>query len=476
MNKDLIIIITGRVFQILITLISVRILTALLSPEEVGNYYIAMTIIAFINLVFLNPPSTYLSRNLLELQRDKNLLNSFLIFISWTLIVAFFSVFISIILFNTTNYGDKFDYRLFILFIFLATTVSTIHRNLIYGSNTMGFRKEFVLFLIVTLIFGLIFSCYLVYFVEPSSLYWLFGIIVSEFIILLFAFRFYIQGNTLDFNKIKESINHEKFNKLLKFSIPIGVTTFLMWGLTMSYRFVVDFKYSAETLGYIVVGLGVSSAVFSSLESIAMQYFSPIFLKDIFESTKTQRSEAWIKMASSVIPLYILALFFTICMSEILVSILVDSKFHDSYRYTIVGASIEFFRVVSNLLTNVSQSEYKTNSTIKPHLIGFLIAILCLLTFNFNKNLVMIPIVLSLSNLLVCYLMYLQMKKLLDIKFKIDFFKILVLSTPFGLIYLFPSSKSFTYSIIYLIIFSTYLLFSFWIILKNKSIGNFKYN
>tara|TARA_X000001036_G_C20598516_1_gene773956 strand:- start:280 stop:1302 length:1023 start_codon:yes stop_codon:yes gene_type:complete len=340
----------------------------------------------------------------------------------------------------------------------------------------MGFRKEFVLFLIVTLIFGLIFSCYLVYFVESSSLYWLIGIIASEFLILFFAFRFYIQGNTLDFNKIKESINHERFNKLLKFSIPIGVTTFLMWGLSMSYRFVVDFKYSTETLGYIVVGLGVSSAVFSSLESIAMQYFSPIFLKDIFESTKTQRSEAWTKMASSVIPLYILALFFTICMSEILVSILVDSKFHDSYPYTIVGASIEFFRVVSNLLNNVSQSEYKTNSTIKPHLIGFITAILSLLIFNFNKNLVMIPIVLSLSNLLVCFLMYVQMKKLLDIKFKINFFRILLLSTPFGLIYLFPSSKSFTYSLIYLIIFSTYLLFSFWLILRNRSIENFKYN
>ena len=71
MSKDLIIIITGRVLQVLITLISIRILTTILSTEEVGNYYIASAILAFINLVLLNPPSTYLSRNLLELNETR---------------------------------------------------------------------------------------------------------------------------------------------------------------------------------------------------------------------------------------------------------------------------------------------------------------------------------------------------------------------------------------------------------------------
>ena len=392
--------------QVLITLISIRILTTILSTEEVGNYYIASAILAFINLVLLNPPSTYLSRNLLELQRNKNLFNSFFIFILWMSIVAIISVFGITILFSTTDYSEKFNYELFIIFIVLAIMISTIHRNLIYGSNTMGFRKEFVLFLIITLILGLFFSSYLTYFVEANSLYWLFGIIISEFLILFFAFKFYIQENILDFKKIKESLNLDSFNKVLKFSIPIGVTTFLMWGLTMSYRFIVDFKYSTETLSFIVVGLGVSSAVFASVESIAMQYFSPIYLKDILDASKTQRSKAWSKMASSVIPLYIIVLFFTISMSKGLVMILVDSKFHDSYLYAMIGASIEFFRVVSNVLNNVSQSEYKTTLTIIPYLTGFIIAILSLLIFDFNENLFMIPIVLSLSNLIVCFLMY----------------------------------------------------------------------
>lgn len=48
MNKDLIVLIGGRVIQILIMLVSIRILTTLLSPEEVGNYYLAISILASI--------------------------------------------------------------------------------------------------------------------------------------------------------------------------------------------------------------------------------------------------------------------------------------------------------------------------------------------------------------------------------------------------------------------------------------------
>ena len=130
--------------------------------------------------------------------------------------------------------------------------------------------------------------------------------------------------------------------KILKFTLPIGITTFLMWGQSMSYRFIVDFKYSAESLGFIAVGLGISSGIFVSLETIAMQYYNPIFLKDILDANKDQRTNAWNKMASIFIPVYTLAMVFVFCMAETLTSLLVDSKFHDSFIFAMVGATIEF--------------------------------------------------------------------------------------------------------------------------------------
>lgn len=451
--------------QILIMLVSVRILTSLLSPEEVGNYYLAVTVLAFFNLVFLNPPGTYFSRHLLEWQRSKNLLNAIFVFVLWISTVAVVSIVFIYILFDFTNYSEKFNYQLFILFITLAIVISTTHRNLIYGSNIIGFRKEFVIFLIITLLIGLIFSSTLVYFYEASSLYWLYGIIISEALVLYFAFQFFTQGNSLDIKKIKVTITRDRFKKILMFAMPIGATTFLMWGQSVSYRFIVDYKYSPEVLGYIAVGLGISSAVFSSLEAIAMQYFNPIFLKDILDATKEQRAKAWNKMASFVIPIYILALAFTIAMSEELMSILVDSKFHDSYIYAMVGASIEFFRVITNLLNSISQSEHKTTYAILPYSIGFVLALLTLIAFDFGENIVMIPVFLSLAYLLVCIMMYTQMKKLLDIRLEVDLLKVFTLSIPFGAIFLLPDSDSIVYSLGYLGLFGGYFLLSVWIII-----------
>ena len=80
-----------------------------------------------------------------------------------------------------------------------------------------------------------------------------------------------------------------------------------MWGQSMSYRFIVDFKYSAESLGFIAVGLGISSGIFVSLEAIAMQYYNPIFLKDILDANKDQRIMRGIRWQVSL-SLFILSL------------------------------------------------------------------------------------------------------------------------------------------------------------------------
>lgn len=464
MNKDLKIIIAGRVLQIIITLVSIRVLTTFLSPEEVGNYYILLALLAFFNLVLLNPPGMYFSRHLLEWQRSENLLNAIFVFIVWMVIVAMLSIPISLFVYYWLGYETKFDLELFLIYMVMAIIISTIHRNVLYGSNTLGFRKEFVIYLIYTLILGLIVSSSIVYFYYPYSLGWVFGIILSELIMLYIVFRFFIQNNKLDIAKIKWTLSKNRMQKILIFSLPIGLTTFLMWGQNTAYRFLVDYQYSAEVLGYIAVGLGISSAVFSSIESIAIQYFNPIFLKNILDVDKEKRGKAWNDIAKQIVPIYILAAFFTIAMSEVLITILVDSKFHDSYIYTMFGVGIEFFRVMTNLLNNVSQSEYKTTATIKPYFVGFLVSLGVLSAIDFGNNYFMIPIVLGVAYLLVFIYMYFNMKRLLDIRYDINIFKILFFTLPFYMTYFIDlSGLSIILNLLVISIFGIYFLFIVWL-------------
>ena len=136
LNRDLSIILLGRVLQVLIALVAIRVLTTFLSPEEVGNYYIILALLAFFNLVLLNPPGMYFGRHLLQWQRSKNLLNALFVFVLWIVIVAIVAIPLSMSAYYWLGYEAKFDLDLFLIYIFVAIIISTIHRNVMYGANT----------------------------------------------------------------------------------------------------------------------------------------------------------------------------------------------------------------------------------------------------------------------------------------------------------------------------------------------------
>ncbi len=468
MNKNLAIIISGRVLQVIIMLVSIRVMTYLLSPTEMGNYYLAITILAFLNLVFLNPPGMYFSRHVLQWQRSKNLFNAITVFMAWMCVVSLLSIPIVFVIFEICDYHEKYNVFLFTLFTVLAMLVSTTHRNTMHGTNALGFRTEFVVFLIGTLLLGLTFSITSVLLYGGNPLWWLFGVIAAEALMLVKIFRFFIQNNTLDINKIRSALTQKRLAAIMRFTLPIGVATFLMWGQNMSYRFIVDYKYTADALGYIAVGLGISTAVFNSLESILMQYFNPLFLKDILDASQEERAKAWNKMASFMVPIYVSVLFFTIALSEVLMKILVDSQFQQAYVYAMIGASMEFFRVMTNLLNNVAQSEHKTSSTIKPYCVGFIVSVTALLLFNFEAQLAMVPVVLSAAYGLVFVFMYVEMKKILAIKIQVDIVRSLLWALPFFAVYLLPQFDGLIPNMLIAMVFGGYFLLSTWLPVKHR--------
>jgi len=187
LNRDLSIIIFGRALQVIIALVAIRVLTTFLSPEEVGNYYIILALLGFFNLVLLNPPGMYFGRHLLQWQKSQNLLNALFVFVLWIVVVAVVSIPISIFLYYGLGYATKFNLELFLIYIFIAILISTIHRNVLYGINTLGYRKQFVIYLISTLLVGLICSVSIVYFYHKFALGWLIGVVLSETLMLYFA-------------------------------------------------------------------------------------------------------------------------------------------------------------------------------------------------------------------------------------------------------------------------------------------------
>ena len=158
-------------------------------------------------------------------------------------------------------------------------------------------------------------------------------------------------------------------------------------------------------------------------------------------------------------------------MSEVLINILVDKKFHESYIYTMLGVGVEFFRVMTNLVYNVSQSERKTKYTVKPYLLGFIVSLGILIVTNFGTNYFMIPIVLGGAYFLVFIYMYSNMKKLLDIHIEVKMLKMLLLTLPFSIVYFIDVASLGTALNLFVIsTFGIYFLYVIWIEVKKKVI------
>ena len=460
-DKGLIYIVTARIFQVIISFLSLKLLTFYLSVDEVGNYYLLLTILSFFNLVFLNPPATYFKRSILEWKKTNNLLNNFFILVLWIIIVGFSSIFVTIYLYSLAGYDTKFRLDLFSTYFFLSIIIGTTFRNLLNGINILGKRKFFSIYLILSLVFGIIFSVIFINVFNARSIFWLLGFTFSEVILIFFLFKSF-DNSKIVLNNILKHFSKIKIKRILKFCLPIGFTTFLIWGQDMAYRFIVDFKYSTEILAEIAVGLAISSSVFSSIEIISNQYFNPIYLKKILGVNKFGRTNAWNQLARNLTPIYFLALIFTICSSEILIQILTDKKYTQSFIFVVLGSFKEFFRVMTNLVNKVSAWEYNTIYTIKPFLIGITITMFLLFSFDFNDHLYMIPLSLAVAYFVIFIISFLQMKKLLPIEIKIPTIKILLLSLPLNIMWFISNQISLIMSIFYMVVFGLYFLYCIW--------------
>ena len=136
-----------------------------------------------------------------------------------------------------------------------------------------------------------------------------------------------------------------------------------------------------------------------------------------------------------------------------------------------LGVGVEFFRVMTNLVYNVSQSERKTKYTVKPYLLGFIVSLGILIVTNFGTNYFMIPIVLGGAYFLVFIYMYSNMKKLLDIHIEVKMLKMLLLTLPFSIVYFIDVASLGTALNLFVIsTFGIYFLYVIWIEVKKKVI------
>jgi O-antigen/teichoic acid export membrane protein len=464
----------GKVLQVFIALVSIKVLTTFLSEKEVGNYYLLQAIILLFSFVFLNPLGQYYGRQLIHWDQKKNLLNatSVLLFLRISAIVL--SLCIAMVLYELLEYNKYYSLEVFLLFLFVSL-IAGAHGVLLNAVNILGDRVKFTIYMLSTLCIGFILSLVIVLFIDNSGMSWLYGVAISQLIVSFPLYRTIVRNNNFSLNRIKTVFQKKYIKKITIFMMPVTITLFLQWGQNTSYRFIIEAKYSLEVLAFIGVGLTLSAAVFRSAESLATQFYYPIFLRQITYASKEDRAIAWNGLFGYMLPIYVILTVYVILFSPYLAKLLVAEKFYEAYIYAMFGAMIEFLRVITNLVYIVSQSEVKTNTTIIPYLFGFMVTVLTLYFIDMSNYLWMIPLFLVISNGIIFIMLFRNMKKLLDIKIDmINLIKTLLYSLPLFLVLFIVDDKSMGQTLVVLGISGAYFIIMLFLILHKKKLGDLK--
>ncbi len=457
-NKDAIAYLTNVSIKVIISLLSIRLLTTLLSKDEVGSYYLILSIIGFINLVILNPIGMYYNRTILEYKNKGKLFESaFFVFLSFVF-VGFISIPFLFFVYNSLELNKYLSLEVFIIYIFLAIIVSTSIRNILAAFNSLGKRNLFSYVNIFSSISGLFFSILFIYIFKKTSISWLYGIISSELIFLVIIYLIYLNVK-IDLKKI--SISFKELKPILNFMYPIAIITFTIWVQSMSYRIVIDRNFSASDLAVAALGFSIPGLIFSSVENFGSMYYKNKVLNNLLDSSKKIREITWNEISSLMLFFYILTLIFIMCFSHQIVMIVAGENYIDSKKFVFLGAIIEFIRVIINELNRISHFEKKTNKNIFPFITGGIVTILFFIFFKFSK-IEYIYYVIIISQIIILALSYHAMNRLIKIDLKISYSNLCLYSLPFllGLIPIFNSNYLFI-NLVVMICFGFYFLFLF---------------
>ncbi|MBE3609029.1 oligosaccharide flippase family protein [Campylobacter californiensis] len=471
-NKELLVVVIGRVLQIIIALISIKIATRFLEPIEMGNYYLIMSIIGFYSFFLINPIGQYINRHIHQWHKEKKLMNVFYIYNFYITLVSFFVLFFTYVLYEL-GIGDNIEMFYFVLFISLYIYFNTWNQTMISIINLLGNRVTFVLFAVITQIFGLLFSIYFIKYWNSKGIFWTFGQAAGFGLVAVFLLLYFIKKVQSNFSASAslKMISSNGVKNILKFSFPLYLGVVFLWMQNQSYGVIIEKYISAEFLGYFGVGISLAFAIFGAFEAIVMQYFYPAMYDSM--NDENEFKDVINNMLNLVIPLYFALALFVSFLSFYFIKILVADNYFEAYIYTIFGAWISFFRASANIIANIAHAKMDTKKLIIPYVVGGILSVVCVFIATQSENYnILVPVALLLASFIGFFTMYLNMNKLVRIYIKVKIFiTVFLYSLPLLIsVYFYEYSHQIIYSISILSVYGIYFLFLMYIIIKKRGV------
>jgi O-antigen/teichoic acid export membrane protein len=412
-NKDIFFLGLGNIIRLILVISYSRLMTLFLSFEELANYYIVFSIYTFFSFIIIGSVGNYINRKTIEWYEENNLKSALKqIFIKFLFPLSIFS-FLPVFVYSFYVYDSIKTSIIICALVFTLILFKTFNETVYPIFNIIRKNIKYVYFLLTFNLLNLLFSVLFVYFFGYNFEFWMLGLICSNLIVALLAWK------SLFINSKSQNTLKLNIKELYNFSSNILIGHILIWFLTDGFRFFAKNKFDTNSLGILLLGLMVSTQIFSLIEHFLNQIIYPRYLKKISTNNFNERSVAFNKYFNKVLPIVFLsAIFMSLSSAEIL-SILIDkSKINNTIIFVFqVAIWIEFFRILINSLKNITTSEFQTQKLILPYFIGCLIFILGIILYDFNVK--SLSALLLLSYFLISIICIKMFNKIIKIKLDI---------------------------------------------------------
>lgn len=450
-NKSLMFLFAGRGLQAVLSVLTIRFMTELISPIEVGNQYLINSIVLWFGLVLINPVGMYINRHLHE-WRDNHEMRFYLKKINkYFLAVACLSLPIIFIMQTYFKLGGSVPVFQLQLFAFFYILIGIWYQTTVSFLNLFEYQKMFVSLNVFSQLMGLALACIIVNFFRADAIGWMFGLlsgqIVTSIVLFLYLNKMFPKGTQSNIPPQNKLYDLSAF----KFCYPVALTTIFIWFLNQGYRLLVEKNLGAQTLAEIGVGFGIALGVLGSIEVIVTQYFYPKYYASLNNATYEKRKEAWLNLWSNTTGIYILSAGLVFSMSHLILRLLASSQFQHVIGFVLVGFLIEFFKQNSNIMYISAHGERDTKGVILPYMFGA-IFLACGFLYGAHYNQLTVNLVAGIllaSHMLTYIFNVVQMKKILKVtlNLKIVWFSFLF-ALPFGLIFFISTQQGSIISLI----------------------------
>lgn len=400
-------VIFGRISQIFISFLTVKLATTYLSPNEMGRMALIIAIASLFSLFFVSPIGYFINLKLLHWKKSGALILYLKYHFFYLFIVSLFSglIIFILLLFNLVKIDLEQSWLTGVVICYLLSI--SFNQTIIPSFNVLGLKNLFALLSIFTGLISLFSSVILIINFSKEAVIWISGLIIGHSIGGVIAWILLL----LKFKNSQKKININFFEKkmlpkifsptVISFVWPVALVLVLSWVQNQWYRFEFTKTFGESELGLFVAGLMLSIALIGSLESILTTYLLPIVYQKIYKTKNVSLIETWTQYAFIVYSVISMAVVYICFLSKELILIFLGPAYQSIVEYVAWGALIEFFRVGSNAVSFVAHAKFNTKLLLWPAIFGALTSFILIYSLIFPYGILGISIALALAGLVL---------------------------------------------------------------------------